>query len=245
MHIAVLGLGRLGRTLAPALAAAGHQVSTWRRGEPLPAADVRWITVRDDAIARIAAALPPGGVVLHSSGALDLAVLAPHRPAGSLHPLQTFPGPEIGVPPLAGLPAAIAGDPEALAVARALCADLGWLPFEVQGDRRLYHAACTLAGNFPTVLLAEAVGLLRAAGVVHEDPLALLLPLARAALENAGRHGPTRALTGPVARGESATIQAHAVALAAAAPDLLPLYAALLERARVLADPPAGSVESR
>lgn len=241
MHIALLGMGRLGRTLAPALRRAGHQVHPWRRGEPFPAAEVRWLTVRDDALASVAAALPPGGVVLHASGAAGVDVLRPHRPAGSLHPLMTFPGPEIASPPLTGLPAAVAGDPEAIEVARALCASLGMEPFEVPGDRRLYHAACTMAGNLPLLLLSEAARLLAMAGVGEEEPLRLLLPLARAALENAARVGPARALTGPVARGDAATLRAHEEALAVHDEGLARLYAAICARAASASDPHRGS----
>jgi len=231
VRIALLGMGRLGRTLAPALERAGHEVLRWRRGDPFPTADIRWLTVRDDAVAGLAAALPPGGVVLHASGALGCEVLRPHYPAGSLHPLMTFPGPEVTSPPLAGLPAAVAGDPDARQAAQALCVSLGLVPFEVPGDRRLYHAACTIAGNLPTLLLVEAARLLAVAGVTEEEPLRLLLPLARAALENVDRVGAARALTGPLARGDDATLRAHVEALAGHDAPLAQIYAALCARA--------------
>ncbi len=233
MHLALLGMGRLARTLAPLLEGAGHRVTPWRRGDPQPQAQVCLITVSDDAVADLAAWLEPGPVVLHTSGGLDHRVLRPHRPAGSLHPLQTFPGPELNSPPLQGVPAAVAGDPRAIQVATTLAEDLGMRPFLVPGDRRLYHAACVLAGNFPTVLLAEAARLLASAGISEQDdPISLLLPLVRTSIQNAGEHGPEAAITGPAARGDQATIQAHLDALAATHPELLPLYAALTDRAR-------------
>ncbi len=231
MHLALLGMGRLARSIAPLLEARGHRVDRWRRGDPQPRAEVCLITVSDDAVAEIAHWLRPGPVVLHTSGSLGCEPLRPHHPAGSLHPLQSFPGPELGVPPLEGVPAAIAGDPGALEVARALALDLGLRPFELPGDRDLYHAACVLVGNFPTVLLAEACRLLNSAGV-REDPVELLLPLLRTSIDNAAAHGPAQAITGPAARGDRETIERHEQALARSHPELLPLYRALTARAR-------------
>ncbi len=231
MHLALLGMGRLARSIAPLLEARGHRVDRWRRGDPQPTAPICLITVSDDAVSEVARWLRPGPVVLHTSGSLDHELLRPHRPAGSLHPLQSFPGPELGTPPLEGVPAAIAGDPEARRLAGGLARDLGMKPFEMPGDRRLYHAACVLVGNFPTVLLAEACRLLRSAGV-QEDPVELLLPLLRTSLDHAAAHGPARSITGPAARGDRRTIQQHEQALAQAHPELLPLYRALTDRAR-------------
>lgn len=231
MHLALLGMGRLARTIAPLLEGAGHRVDRWSRGDPQPRAEVCLITVSDRAVAELAAWLEPGPVVLHTSGAHDHEVLRPHSPAGSLHPLQTFPGPELGTPPLLNVPAAVAGDPEAVLVARSLAGDLGLRPFLVAGDRRLYHAACVLAGNFTTVLLADAARLLASAGIdPSESPVELLLPLVRASIDNAAEHGPEAAITGPAARGDRATIRAQLDALAQAHPELVPLYQVLTER---------------
>ncbi len=232
MHLALMGMGRLARSLAPRLEEAGHRVVPWRRGDPQPRVELCWITASDSAIAELAAWLEPGPTVLHASGGLDHEVLRPHRPAGSLHPLQSFPGPELAQPSLHGVPAAVSGDPQAVAMAEALARSLGMRPFAVTGDRRLYHAACVVAGNFGTVLLTEAARMLASAGVT-EDPAALLLPLLEASIHNAARQGP-EALTGPAARGDEATIQAHIEAIARQHPELLPLYRALTARARAL-----------
>ena len=230
MDIALLGLGRLGRTLVPALEAAGHRVQTWRRGESFPVADVAWITVADGAVAEVARALPPGPIVLHASGVLDVDVLRPHSPAGSLHPLQSFPGPEVASPPLVGVPAAVAGDAEAIRVARSLASDLGFEAVEVPGDRRLYHAAAVVAGNFSTTLLAEGAALLEAAGVDPSQAVAMLVPLARASLEQALERGPMASLTGPYPRGDQATIAGHLEAIDGVDPGLLALYRELARR---------------
>jgi predicted short-subunit dehydrogenase-like oxidoreductase (DUF2520 family) len=232
--VGILGPGRLGRTLALLLSRAGRTVDLRGRGEGAPRGDVVLLTVPDSALAEAAATIPAGPVVLHCSGSQEVEVLRPHRSAGSLHPLMTFPGPEVAVPVLAGVPAAVAGDPEAVTRARELALDLGMRPFAVLGDRRLYHAAAVIAGNFATVLLAEASAVLIQAGVNPHEAPTLLLPLAIQSLQNAAVD-PRGALTGPVARGDRAVVDAHRTALRTAGlTDLLPLYDAFVARAQAL-----------
>lgn len=233
MDVGIVGPGRLGRSLAALLGRAGHAVTLYGRGAA-PAGAVVLLTVPDAAIAEVARGLRVDGVLLHCSGATDVEVLRPHRPAGSLHPLMTFPGPEVGLPDLAGVPAALAGDAEAVAAARALAASLGMRAFEVPGDRRLYHASAVMAGNFATVLLAEAARVLAAAGVPPEEAPGLLVPLALQSLRNAATD-PAGALTGPVARGDDAVLEGHRQALAVAGlEDVRTLYETLTDRARLL-----------
>ncbi|MBX2798126.1 MAG: DUF2520 domain-containing protein [Myxococcales bacterium] len=209
MKIAIVGPGRLGRSLAVLLQQVGHHAVLVGRDLAVPDdADLRLLTVPDGAIAQVARALPAGPVLLHCSGAQPVEVLRPHSPAGSWHPLMTFPGPEVDVPVLTGVAAAIAGDPEAQELAALLATDLGMRPVEVPGDRRLYHASAVIAGNLATVLLGEASKLLQAAGVAPSDALAMLAPLAERSVANAS-HGIARSLTGPLARGDTDTLEAH------------------------------------
>lgn len=212
MRVALLGLGRLGRTMAILLPAAGIDVVGWRRGEPLPEADVYWLTLRDDALGQVDSALPSHLVVLHASGALGPEVLATHAERGVLHPLMTFPGPEIGLPPLAGAGANIAGTPRACADAGQIATALGLVPFEITGDRRLYHAAACLASGHAAALFLEAAAVLARAGVPASEAPGLLLPLALESLRRAAAAGPA-AITGPAARGDQHTIDAHRAAL--------------------------------
>lgn len=224
-HIAILGAGRLGRTLAPLLRACGYPVTLWRRGDPWPSCDIAWLTVSDAAVAELARALPPGPIVLHASGALDTDALLPHTLRGSLHPLQSFPGPELATPPLLGVPAALAGHPDAVEAARQIALALGMAPFDVPGDRRLYHAAAVLAGNFATTLLDAAARALAGAGA--RDAARLLAPLALASIQQSAQVGFARGLTGPFARGDAAVIAGHLAALDALDPQLAALYRAL------------------
>jgi predicted short-subunit dehydrogenase-like oxidoreductase (DUF2520 family) len=69
-----------------------------------------------------------------------------------------------------------------------------------------------VAGNLATFLATEGAVLLRAAGVAEPEARRVLLPLAQQSLGNS-IHGLRAALTGPIARGDTATLAAHAVAM--------------------------------
>ena len=226
MRVALMGMGRLGQSLHQLIGAHTHLEShPWRRNDPIPTGmDVYWICVSDGAIEEVARKIPKGSVVLHSSGALDIDVLRPHAPAGTLHPLQSFPGPQIAIPPVSQVPAAISGDPEAKEIAHTLAQAIGFEPFEISGDRRAYHAAAVIAGNFATTLMAEASRLLVSAGVDPSNAPRVLAPLAIASIEQSIKNTPGAALTGPIARGDLKTVQAHLDCLDQDAPQLAEIY---------------------
>jgi predicted short-subunit dehydrogenase-like oxidoreductase (DUF2520 family) len=174
----------------------------------------------------------------HTSGATTLDSLAAAGGAGaeffSFHPLQTLPD---GATDLEGAPCAIAGSSVgALALARELAARLGMRPFEVPEETRAaYHAAAVMASNLLVALEESAAGLLDRVGADCPGR-ELLAPLVIRTLENWVARGP-EALTGPVIRGDDATIEHHVQALREVAPELLPIYEALTERAHALAGP--------
>lgn len=228
-EIVIVGPGRLGRTVAAALEDVGWHVQLCGRGQAVVPCPITWLTVPDAAIERVAAQVPRGGVLLHASGATDLSALHPHELVGSLHPLMTFPGPEIAVPLMANLPAAIAGGHQAQQAARQIAAALGWRPFTVHGDRALYHAAAVIAGNYATTLLAIAAEVLTAAGVDADEAPSLLAPLAITSLLNAAGTDPTLALTGPVARGDTDVIARHRQSLAEVPGSAAAVYAVMLQ----------------
>jgi len=187
--------------------------------------------VIDETATAFAASLEPGALVVHLSGARALdgldavARLRPDCATGSLHPLQTLPSGDAGADRLPGSWAAVAGAPEAAALAE----ELGLRPFRVDdADRALYHAAAAVAANHLVALLGQVERLARAAGV----PFEAFLPLVRASVDNAAELGPAAALTGPVARGDLVTVARHLDALPASERDA---YAAMAEQARRLA----------
>jgi predicted short-subunit dehydrogenase-like oxidoreductase (DUF2520 family) len=223
--VAVVGGGRLGSVLVQALHAAGHPCSgPHPRGYPgEPVDGIVLLCVPDAAIASAAALIRPGPLVGHCSGATGLSALGSRR-GFSMHPVMTFTA-QTSPDVLAGTAAAVAGtDPPALAVARDLARRLGMRPFTVaESDRTAYHAATAMAANFLVTLESASAALLRTAGIDR----AVLLPLARAALENWGVQG-AAALTGPVARGDRAVVDSHRQVIAARTPELLPMFDALV-----------------
>ena len=240
--LAIVGAGRVGGSLALAAERAGLEFRLASHQDALDAsrkAEVALLCVPDAAIAstaeEIAAAVPPLRSVGHVSGATQLTALEACRARGasvfSLHPLQTVPDAETD---LTDAPCAIAGsDSGALELAGELARRLGMEPFEIaEEDRAAYHAAAAIASNFLVALEQSAAELLGRAGV--DDARRLLAPLVLRSAANWAERG-SEALTGPIARGDEATIARHLEALERLAPELIPVYEALAERTAELA----------
>ena len=234
----VVGAGRLGTALAAALRHAGYPVEgPAGRGEVPAGCEAIVLCVPDAEIPAAAAAVAGAApLVGHTSGATPLEALGDSAGRFGVHPLQTFAdgsGPDA----FAGAGCAIAGtSPEALTFADRLARDLGMTPFEIAEDgRAAYHAAASIASNFLVALEAAAERVAGGAGLEPAEARALLAPLVRRTVEQWAEAGPERALTGPVARGDEDTVTAQREAVAAATPELLPLFDELVARTRQLA----------
>lgn len=243
-RVAIVGGGRLGWALASALRAAGLTVAgPLGRDEAPEPCDAVILCVPDAEIAAAAAAAAFAAPLIgHTSGATPLTTLAagPAPAAFGLHPLQTLTG--SGAPdPLTGAGCAIGGETDAaLAAARFLAEAAGMLPFELaDADRAAYHAAASIASNFTVTLQAAAERVAAGAGIGPDRARALLAPLVRTTIENWVALGPERALTGPVARGDEATVQRQREAVAKVAPELSDLFDELVQRTHVLAAAPS------
>jgi predicted short-subunit dehydrogenase-like oxidoreductase (DUF2520 family) len=208
--VRIIGPGRAGRSLARALDETGWTVlPLLGRHDDVHAAasgtDLLVLAVPDDTLAAVARAVRPvaSTPVLHLAGSLGPDVLCPHVRRGALHPLVALPEPETGAARLrSGITFAVAGDP----AATELAAVFGGTAVHVDDDARAaYHAAASVAANHVVALLGHVERIARAAGL----SLDAFLPLARAAVEDAGRLGPLRALTGPAARGDWQTLARH------------------------------------
>jgi predicted short-subunit dehydrogenase-like oxidoreductase (DUF2520 family) len=219
-RVQVIGTGRVGSAIAARLRERGVGVAVDAADdEP----DVVLLCVPDTAISETASRLTTGrGWIGHVSGATPLTALAPHERRFSLHPLQTFD--RSGSPAqLDGAWAAVSGETtEALAVARELAELLGLHPFGLaEEDRVLYHAGAVFASNYLVTLQRAAVRL----GVPAEG----LAPLMTRTIENGFE------LTGPIARGDWATVEAHEAAIRVSHPELAPAYETLAEATAALA----------
>jgi len=241
--IAVVGAGRLGGVLARALTEAGFTVSgPLGRDDSTPAVDIAILCVPDAAIHDAAAAARPHApLVGHVSGATGLDDVD-----FSIHPLQTFTGSE---PPSVfhGIGAAIDGrTPEALATAESVARALGAQPFQVDDAHRAgYHASASIASNLILAVLDAAERVAGSAGIDAGEARAILAPLVRQTVENWADRGAAEALTGPIARGDEATVARQRAAIAARNPELLELVDALTAQTRVLADAASDRVSSR
>ncbi|MEU9130174.1 DUF2520 domain-containing protein [Kitasatospora sp. NPDC048540] len=230
--VAASGVSAASRRRAEALLPGVRLVSP---PQVLAAADLVLLTVPDDALADLVAGLAatgavrPGQIVVHTSGAHGAAVLEPATRAGALplalHPAMTFTGTSVDVARLAGCPFGVTAPEELRPVAEALVVEMGgepeWVPEQV---RALYHTALAHGANHLVTLVAQAMELLRSAGVA--EPGQLLGPLLGAALDNTLRAGDA-ALTGPVARGDVGTVRRHLDQLATVAPDIGQAYRAM------------------
>ena len=222
--IAIVGDGRLGRALASALRApAPHG-----RGYTGAGADAVLLCVPDAQIAAAAAAIEPGPLVGHCSGATGLGALAPHEGFG-LHPLMTITR---AGGSFEGAGCAVAGTtPRALDVAQRLGRSLGMRPFVIgDEDRVAYHAAASMASNFLVTLESAAARVAATAGVER----AMLVALVRATVEAWAVEGDA-SLTGPIVRGDEATVARHREALGERTPELLDLYDVMADATRVVA----------
>jgi predicted short-subunit dehydrogenase-like oxidoreductase (DUF2520 family) len=222
----LVGPGRAGTALARALTHAGwvEAAPVTRTGDPTHAArgvDLLVISTPDAAVAAVAAAVEPVAttVVAHLAGSLDLDVLAPHGRRASIHPLVSIPTPDTD---LRHRWFAVDGDP----LAGRVVADLGGTAVHPT-DRAAHHAAASIAANHLVALLGQVERVAARAGV----PLDAYLDLAEQALANVRTMGPAAALTGPVKRGDTATVERHRRALD---PAELPLYDAAADAARAL-----------
>ncbi len=201
-------------------------------------ADLVLLTVPDREIPRVAiqvasgGALRRGAVVAHCAGGLPAAVLAGVPAAGGhrgcMHPLQSFASMDAAVRSLPESFFFVEGDPEAVEVLRAVVVALGGRPVEIDSAHKaLYHAGAVAASNFFVTLVDYAVGLLVRAGVPADEALPALLPLIRGTLLNLETVGLPKALTGPIARGDTGTVQRHLQALRETPGDWVRLYRSL------------------
>ncbi|MGH3565161.1 MAG: Rossmann-like and DUF2520 domain-containing protein [Pseudonocardia sp.] len=203
--------------------------------------DLALLAVPDDVLPGLVRGLAaagcfrPGQIVVHTCGAQGVAVLAPAAEHGvlplALHPVMTFTGRAEDVARLAGCSVgvtAVADDEAAWSVGEVLVVEMGAEPVRIAEEvRPLYHAALAHGANHLVTLVRDCVEALEQAGVRPAERL--IAPLLSAALDNALRHG-DRALTGPVARGDAATVRVHLRELDAVNPDLARTYRALAGR---------------
>lgn len=193
------------------------------------------LAVADRAILPVAEELASSNgnlrVALHTCGNYGAEVLTPLTKVGvscgGIHPLQTIRNPTQGAIALRSAAFAVSGDAEAIHWAEELATALSGHILHIRPDARpLYHAAAVMASNYIAALMDSAEQLMLAAGVPKQDALRALAPLAKASLDNVIRCGALEALTGPVVRGDAATVAAHMQGLETVEHSIAGLYQA-------------------
>ena len=192
------------------------------RYEDLQKADIILIAVPDDQIAASATALADShalssdGVVFHCSGALPASVLRTHEMSrasstiafASIHPVRSFARPERVVQTFNGTYCGVEGDQRALETLSPLFNAIGahFIPIKAEA-KTLYHAAAVFASNYLVTLLDTAVQTYAQAGIPKDQALKMMTHLVRETSENVLMVGAEQALTGPIARGDLATVR--------------------------------------
>ncbi len=180
-------------------------------------AEIVWFCVPDGAIAVAAKSLAGaanwrGKVALHSSGALGSDELAALQRRGaavaSVHPLMTFV--RGSRPSLAQVPFALEGNQKAVRAARTVVLNLRGQPFTIRKRHKAaYHAWGMFASPLFTALLASTERVAGAAGVSRKAARVRMLPILQQTLANYARLGAPGAFSGPIVRGDVATVEKH------------------------------------
>jgi len=240
-----------------AAAQAAKQVGIPHFSGPWPAemasASILLLAVRDDAIAALAERLAKEGdhtkgrILLHCAGsqAAEAAfALVPAAGKGMLHPLRAIVDPAEAIDSLSTSTFGLEGDAVGKAAARRLCDVIGASSLSLSAEQvPAYHAAAALASNYLVSLIDFAQEVLRSSGV-DGDAAEALLDLAGGALENIRREGIPNALTGPIRRGDAATVASHLEAVCALGVDNTQLYSLLAKRAVAMSQK-LGDAEAR
>ncbi len=234
-------VGIASRTLASAERCArwvGCERFSTDPGAVVPLADALFIATPDDAIREVCEGIAKQGgfrarqIVAHLSGALTADELEAARACGAkvmaLHPMQTFADPQQGAKNMIGASFSLEGDPEAVAFGREVVEAFFGRVFVIPKDRKaLYHAALCVASNYLVTVADLAARMLERAGIEKGAALEAMLPLIQGTVNNLARDGLPLALTGPISRGDAATIARHLNAMEELAPEVLDFYRTL------------------
>ena len=205
--------------------------------------DLIWITVTDAEIQKaahqIAPYIAPKTTVLHTSGALSSQILMdalPHNHCGSLHPLVACPLRDVTdaqcVQHYQKVLHTFEGHPDAKKVAETLCLRIHAPLAQISPEKKsLYHAGAVFASNYPLMLVDIARHLFEQCGFAPDTALDAARHLLAQTTQSAQIASPVDALTGPVKRRDTQTIQKHLDVLADQ-PELLRIYRNLCDYAQ-------------
>ena len=195
------------------------------------ASDLTFITTPDAFIESVASRIKwtPGYNVVHCSGADSTAILDKARQQGAsvgvFHPLQTFAGLQQAIENIPGTTFAIESEEPLLSKLKEMAVALGGNFIQLKAsDKVAYHAAAVFASNYLVTLVKMSSDLWRTFSIPSDQAIKALLPLMRGTLHNIETIGLPQCLTGPIARGDTGTIQKHLNDIVDKTPALLNSY---------------------
>jgi predicted short-subunit dehydrogenase-like oxidoreductase (DUF2520 family) len=220
---------------AVAFIGAGHAAGSLDEMRP---ADVWMIATRDDAIEPSsellagAGHITPDDIVFHVSGATPSSALKAVAEKGALtasvHPIKTFTDAELAVQSFPGTFCGAEGHAGALRVLRPAFEQIGAKVFDITAEMKpVYHAGGVFSCNYLAALIEAAVRSHEKAGIPRSASLEALEPLVRETVDAVFEKGPARALTGPISRGDVATVKHQLAAIGGWDPGLAGLYRGL------------------
>jgi len=235
MKVVIVGRGRVGSAFARALRGKiPARVVASSALERLGTPELVMLAVRDGAIAelgeRLARRTWARTVFVHLAGAFGPEVLAPLRSrslgVAQAHPMLSFASKRYP-PRFEGASLLLRGDRVAVSRMRRVASAVGLVPrLWPDVDAVLYHAAAALAANGMVALAQGAGELFEHAGAPKSKLAKVLAPLFRSVADNVEKLGAYAALTGPIRRGDSATVERHLAAIRRSASGLEALYRA-------------------
>jgi len=231
----------IGSVLTRSLNSAQSAVTTIGAGTPInkisdmQRAEIYLIACADDAIERCSQQLADsdvlreGDAVFHCSGAQSSLLLQACQDRGavvaSIHPIKSFANLALAIDSFAGTYCGVEGDARALAILSPLFLSIGanLLPIHAQ-HKTLYHAASVIASNYLVTLQEVSILTFEKAGVDREAAMAILQPIVTGTVENVFQLGTSKALTGPIARGDSSVVGSQLAAMKQWDKDLATVY---------------------
>lgn len=245
--IGIIGCGKLGSNLGIQLSKKGFEVSFESRniesskkvakiansnnftssiGKFSKYADIVFITVTDDKIEEVVKkiAFNEKTILFHCSGVLSSKILNVPL-AGSFHPIQSFSKIEKDNPFKNIVIGIESGNKKVFNIGVNIAKELCSTPFFIESENKvLYHASCCIASNYLVTLIHSAFSLLKKSKIKKDIYFKILMPLIYKTIENIEKVGFEKALTGPISRGDTNTIQKHVEEIEKKMPKLLDLY---------------------
>ena len=140
--------------------------------------------------------------------------IARQASVASLHPLQTFPSRHLPFADLAGTYWFFEGGHRARDVANHIVSSLGGNLHIIKPEQKIaYHLSATIACNSMNAILEASLRCSDLAGINRDEMQRAIRPLMQSTLDSMLIDSPTASLTGPVSRGDLATVESHVTEL--------------------------------